>query len=179
MNYQEILEYDKQQKQKYLDLKKPYKDTEEQIKKLQAKIEKLKEKKEKQLNTFYKKEAKLNHHFKETILKPIAEEILKLHPEFKAYEILGCFGLNCECGLWFFESEADKNERNKVPLIKASLSFMPSQNGVKIWTGEVNNRYEKGSLGDLNGDNKVMEEVASIEQVNNYVIKSIQEKEVK
>ena len=175
MNYEEILDYAKGQRQKYEQLKEPFKKTEEQINKLDYKLLSLKEKKDKQLETFYKKVDKLEYHWTDTILKPIAEEVCKKFTALNSYKIVGCFGLNCECGMWFYENEEDKN-KGDINLIKASLSFMPNNNllGVKIWTGELDNSYEKGSLGDLNGDNKIIEEVTSLEQVFNYVEKSIQ-----
>ena len=177
MNYEEILDYANKQKEKYEKLKTPYKKTELQIEALENKLLKLKEKKEKQLKTFYKKADKLEHNWMDTILKPIAEEVCKKFNILNSYEIVGCFGLNCECGMWFFESEEDK-KKGDINLIKASLTFMPifGKIGILIWTGELDNSYEKGSLGDLNGDNKIMEEVTSLEQVFCYVEKSMQSK---
>lgn len=177
MNYNEILDYANKQEEKYAELETPHKKTELQIEALEKKILRLKEKKEKQLKTFYKKASKIEHHWTDTILKQIAEEVCKKFNDLNSYKIIGCFGLNCECGMWFYENEEDKN-KDDINNIKASLYFMPifGKTGVLIWTGKLDDSYEKGSIGDLNGDNKIMEEVTSLEQVFSYVEKSLQSK---
>ena len=177
MNYEEILDYANRQEEKYEELETPHKKTELQIEAREKRILKLKEKKEKQLKTFYKKADKLDHNWKDTILKPIAEEVCKKFDDLNSYEIVGCFGLNCECSIWFFNNEEDM-KKSDLDKLKASLHFMPifGKTGVLIWTGKLDDSYEKGSLGDLNGDNKIMEEVTSLEQVFNYVEKSLQSK---
>ena len=175
MNYQEILEYDRQQKQKYEELEAPYKRTEAKINELQEKIEKLKAKKEKQIKIFEKKEEKLEHRWTDTILKPIAEEVIKKFDNLNAYKILGCHGIYCQCPIFFYKSEEDKNAQNSYSLTQAFLDFEPSQNGVLIWTGETTNEFAKDTLGAINGGNKVMEEVTSLEQIFKYVEKSLKE----
>ena len=170
MNYQEILEYDKQQAEIIKELHKPIDDIEEAIRKAELRLSKLREKLEKTRSKFYKKREKIEHHWTDTILGSIAKELISRHPDkFNQYEQIGVFGLNCEAPLWFYND--DKKSHDTCD-IKASLTFMPLRNGVQVWTGKLDNRYEEGSLGAMNGDNLIMEEVTSIEQLESYLIKS-------
>lgn len=97
-----------------------------------------------------------------TVLEYIAEELLKRNPKLKSYEILGPFGLNGELSIWFFKTQTPPSE-NRVEQIVYSLLFHGHN---EVWTGKELNKYPKGSLGDLNGDNKIMVPVESIEQLD-------------
>ena len=188
MNYKEICETTK-------EMQRVYKEVEESTPytKLKNKMNKLYEQKhilEKKINTLenkldvarekcYKKLKKFPLGYAYDKIKLIAEEILNKHDNFYSYEVVGPFGLNCETSIWFLDKEyTDKRnaattktklyelKQNTIPHIVASVTF---HKDLFVCTGEKVNNCEEGSIGWLNGDNKVTEEVTSIEQVESYL----------
>lgn len=116
---------------------------------IQKQIKKLDEKKkhleEKNKNMTYP-------HFKENYLKPIAEELLKHLPN-RYYEILGCFGLNCEASIHFYKKDITKENMFEGDNC-ISLTFRPRDDDLVLVNHLVNTHlYPQGSLGELNGDN--------------------------
>lgn len=147
----------------------PYSKTRIKIDKITDKIERLQEqrklledKSKKQLKKHCELLDNLPRGNSSTILKYIAEELLKRNPELKSYEILGPFGLNCELSIWFFKTQTPPQE-NTVEQIVYSLTFHGHN---EVWTGKESNLYSKGSIGYLNGDNRIMVPVESIEQLD-------------
>ena len=121
---------------------------------------------EKKLEWHKKRESKLwgNSGPFETILIPLCKEICK-RKGFKYFEIYGPFGMCCETSLYFSNEGKEKNWRDsrmndidicKVDTWSIQLTYNNNtESGYQYWTGEVTNRYPKGSIGELNGENNV------------------------
>ena len=177
MNYQEILAYDEQQKQLVENLHQPIEKIEETIEKLQKRIENLKQKKENAKKRFYQKRAKIGICWQNIFCGSIAKELIKRYPDkFNQFKIYGPFGMNAETPVYFYND--DKKEHD-IEDIVASLRFMPLRNGVQVWTGEYEKDYKKGlispsSIYALNCEHYIMEEVTSIEQVEKYLFKNME-----
>lgn len=100
----------------------------------------------------------------ENILIPLCKEICQ-RKGFKYFDIYGPFGMCCETSLYFSNEGKEKNWRDsrmndidicKVDTWSIQLTYNDNtESGYQYWTGEVTNKYPKGSIGELNGENNV------------------------
>lgn len=183
MNLQEIFNYYEEQEVKYNDLKIPSQRTEQQINKLVERIGKLQKKLEGQKKYMYREMDKLPSGWKDTILRPIAEELIRRLDLSEFYEVMGCFGLNSECSLWFYPKDFNKDEvsdMDRTKYIYGSLLFHPNfkgdEVGIKVWTFKDDDSYSPQSFGYLHGDHHIMTEVKSIEQLEDLLKQSIEDR---
>lgn len=179
MNLQEILTKRDELRQAYevAEQNTPYAKTnrkiskvEKQIKKLKEKLNTLQAKAEKQSKKHYKLLEPLPTGYSLTTLDLIAQELVRRNPQFKSYYVIGTFGCTCESSIWFYEDELGYT--SDLERIRASLTFWSDD---KVWTGEETDKYPEGSIGWMNGENKVMVNVTSIEQLDELLQKSIKE----
>lgn len=128
-----------------------YEDTERIREKIQVRekqIERLKKKMEKREKAYYEKDFP---NWIETIVKPLMHDLEKhtgLHGE-----IYGPFGICCKTSIYLRKDMKESITEQST----LHITIEPPTNDRKIYyeTGEVNNRYAKGSIGELNGMNKV------------------------
>ena len=180
MELQEIFNYYEEQEVKYNNLKVPYQRTQDLIDRYLERVEILKAKLERQKKYAYREMDKLPSGWKDTILRPIAEELIRRLDLSDFYEVMGCFGLNNECSLWFYEKGFNKDEVKGIEMtnhIYGSLLFHPNfrgdEVGIKVWTFEDDKSYSKNSFGYLHGDHHIMTDVTSIEQLEDLLKQSI------
>ena len=171
MNLEEIIKTADAQNIEYNNIKEKtaYSKTKAKIEKIEDKIyeleqqkNKLKNKAEKQKEKHYKILDNIPSGTHYDIIEMIAKEIMRRNPEINSYELLGPFGINCETSIWFFADKIIPENQDRINKIMYSLTF---HYHLLVWNGGINNTYEKGSLGSLNGDNKIMVHVESIEQL--------------
>ena len=119
-----------------------------QIERLENQIERLK-----------KKIAKHRAFWGDYLIKPIAEELLPLLPDYDRFELLGPFGLSCEYSIHFYRrgvTEPYKHTEEIDHNIK-SLTFVPGN----LDKGEIylrdysvySGQFSKGTLGEINNMN--------------------------
>ena len=123
---------------------------------------------EQKLEYHKKKETKMwcNSGYIENILIPLGEEIKK-RCNFEYFEIFGPFGLTCETTLYFSNvgkhlktSKQDDIDICNVETWSLQLTYNDKyESGYQYWNGEVTNKYAKGSIGELNGENNVYVEL--------------------
>lgn len=171
MNLEEIIKTAEAQNIEYNNIKEKtsYSKTKAKIEKLEDKIYKLEQQKnelknkaEKQKEKHYKILDSIPSGTHYDIIEMIAKEIIRRNPEINSYELLGPFGLNGETSIWFFADKTIPEDHDRIDKIIYSLTF---QRHLLVWNGGIDHTYAKGSLGDLNGDNKIMVQVESIEQL--------------
>lgn len=176
MELQEILENAEQMKKHYEEVQNstPYAKTRDKIDTLKNKIFRMEQqikalevKKEKQSKRHYAVLDKLPYGYMDTKLTPIAEELLRRNPNLKSFYVIGAFGINAEASIWFYEDELGYT--SDLNRIVATLTF---HSDMTVHTGEYSNKYPVGSIGDLNGENKIMVKVESIDQLNDLMHKS-------
>ena len=179
MELQEILEQSKVLRARYEEVERttPYAKTmqkidnfQKRINKLNSKIDKFKIRAEKQQEKHYQKLDSMPYWWGETILKPIGEELIKRNPALKHVYVIGPFGLNSETSLWFY------NENGKVGKTEDIVASLTFHGDLTVWTGKMLHIYPSMSIGDLNGENKEMVKIVSIEQLNKLLQKSMQNK---
>ena len=93
------------------------------------------------------------------IVRPLMEEVSRITGLPFNTENLNTFGLSCECPV----SAKDENGE-----CLAWITFVPSFNNdyeIRMYSGEMCNRYAPGTIGELNGWNNVEEPVTGIESV--------------
>lgn len=176
--YQDLLNTIQENREKVEELKKPFQHTEALIEKYNNKCCELQVKATQQRKHYYKKIEKIQYTAK-GLIELISTEIINNsnYPTLNYFKVLGAFGINSEYAVWFFNTKKELRE-NKVKDIKASLTFHPlhfnsNEVGLSVWTFEDNNKYEAGSLGDMNGCNHIMEEVNSLDTIYKYLNISI------
>lgn len=146
----------------------------EMIEARNKKVEKLNKERE----LISKLEQKLEYHKKketkmwcdsscfDNILIPLGEEIRK-RCDFEYFEVFGPFGIFAETTLYFSnvgkhikKSKQDDIDICKVETWSLQLTYNDNyESGYQYWTGEVTNKYPKGSIAELNGENNVYAEL--------------------
>jgi len=95
-------------------------------------------------------------HHHDNYLKPLALELEKVFKN-RSYSILGPFGLNCESSIWLTRNgvkEKDKFENNNIISITFRLRHKDNEPYLVLVDHLKNTgTYQKGSLGEANGDN--------------------------
>lgn len=132
-----------------------YEDTErirEKIQEREKQIDRLKKKLDKREKAYYEKDFP---NWIETIVKPLMHDLedkTGLHGE-----IYGPFGLCCKTSIYLRE-DMEKSITEQSTL---HITIEPPMDDGKIYyeTGEVKEEYAKGSIGELNGMNRVMVEL--------------------
>lgn len=171
MNLEEIIKTADAQNIEYNNIKEKtaYSKTKAKIEKIEDKIykleqqrDKLKTKAEKQKEKHYKILDNIPSGTHYDIIELIAKEIIRRNPEINSYELLGPFGINGETSIWFFADKIRPEDHDRINKIMYSLTF---HRHLLVWNGGIDYTYAKDSLGALNGDNKIMVHVESIEQL--------------
>ena len=130
------------------------------------KIHKLEEKKE-IIENKIKKEWRKDFSDIKLIYKPLAEAICQ-KMGIKYYEIYGPFGLDCETSIFFSNESKKPSKSNKFGLCKPIdiceadtyglydlVTKGENEMEIRYATGEETNEFPKGSIGYLNGFNRV------------------------
>jgi hypothetical protein len=110
---------------------------------------------ENQIERLRKKIAKHRAFWGDYLVKPIAEELLPLLPDYDRFERFGPFGLTCEYSIHFYRI-GSQNPYKCDKDIK-SLTFVPGNfdegeiylRDFSVYSGQFN----KGTLGEINGMN--------------------------
>lgn len=95
----------------------------------------------------------------ECLIKPLARAI-KERCGFKAFEIYGPFGLECEISVYFANEGKDGDiaicevETWGLTLHVRCKDFAEVTH-LEYWTGETTDEYAKGTIGELNGMNNI------------------------
>lgn len=140
MTLQEIISTYNERKHVYESTQKAIKD---KIARLQKKLE---------------KHAKTYPYMVQEVLVPLAKEI-KSRCGFKAYEFYGPFGIENEISIYFSNNGVDGDI--KICEVETwCLELRPHYgehdlDGFTYWNGETVNRFAPGTIGELNGLNKV------------------------
>lgn len=145
--YNEIFEYTRGKLQKTLDKRK----------KSVASLEKMIEKME------------IEHEgWVQQVLKPLADTISRNLGNLP-YEFYGPFGLTSETSVYFFPGEGrdiTKDESFGIDVVPAFESEELGGFHLLYWTGETTEEYRRGSIGWMNGMNKVRKELPdSIDEI--------------
>ena len=109
---------------------------------------------EKQIERLKKKLDKLPF-WKDALIKPIAEELIKHFPD-RCYDILGPFGLSSETSIHFYRTGVD--EKHKFDGDNCiSITFRPGdleKGELRIVDHKTNTgEFREGTLGEVNGMN--------------------------
>ena len=112
------------------------------------------EQREKQIERLKKKLEKLPF-WSESLIKPIAEELVKHFPD-RCYDILGPFGLSSEIAIHFYRIGVDEKHMfdgdNCI-----SITFRPGdldKGELRLVDHKTNTgEFRKGTIGDMNGMN--------------------------
>ena len=114
------------------------------------------EKIQNELDNLKEKKKKLNRpSWIDEIIKPLAQEIAnKLD---KHYEILGPFGICCRVTLRFGDKEklSAKDDFLKITILPDNLK----EGKFSYETGETIDKFKKGTIGQVNGMNRVTKEL--------------------
>lgn len=124
-----------------------------QIESERAKIEARIERANKALADLERKENALFHPSRYDLIDALAEKLSK-HYELD-YKIYGPFGLECETSIYLFKNpKVSICEQDTI-----SITLRPFGDGENDWimyqTDEKLNRYERGTIGEMNGYNDV------------------------
>lgn len=121
---------------------------------------------EKHIKRLQNKSHALNHpSWTNEYLRPILEELATQTPDIIwDFKYLNVFGLRCECPVF------GRNSEN----ILAGITFTHHEDQLFYDTGETTRNYAPGTLGALNGFNKISAPVDSIETLLVYVRKVLE-----
>ena len=136
---------------------------------------------ETQISKLEKKKSRIGGWF-DTLLKPLANILTPLL-DCEKYEILGPFGLRGETSIWFKKKDSDAKycdysltitlhnewDNNSIYKDRYCMSSMKSVE-LRYDTGVRDNSYQHGSIGELNGFNKIESPLPeSIEDIVNLI----------
>lgn len=106
-----------------------------------------------------------------TVIYPLCEEICR-RKNFKYYEIYGPFGMDAQFSLYFSNDGGVALGETTIPITKVptwSITLAwekESESRLRYWTGERKDGYEKGSIGELNGFDKIFKPLpANIDEI--------------
>ena len=123
----------------------------------------------------------------EFFMKPLAELIRDTYYPGMIYETLGPFGIRSSCSIHIYKMtkediEREIKDRQKAydmffhkDNFKASLTVIPVDISAGIYhyeTGEVENNYTEGTIGEINGCNNVTKPIESLEELYKQMTKN-------
>lgn len=120
-----------------------------EIEKRQNRIERA----EKQITALTDKKYNISASWYEDVVIPLMKDLEKCAGEGWHGEIYGPFGIYAETSIYLRKDE-DKSICDQ-PVYGLTLRSPKEGDMIPYWTGEMSDNYPKGSLGDLNGENKI------------------------
>ena len=129
-----------------------------------------------------KKLDRMEKGWKELVVEPLAK-ILSEKMGNLPWKIYGPFGLGCETTIYLFPTDVHNIVKGETHSITVHPQISISDGNVNIYltynTGEVVDRYEKGTIGYMNGFNNVEAKLPdSIDEVVKLLVHYVPSKEV-
>lgn len=156
--YEEIIQAYKAAKEEEKKVFDEYEKKEEQLAAAAERYRRIAERKDKEREKMTRRKWESQKtHWTDNIVKPLMDEISQITGIRFDTSDLRTYGISCRCPV------SAKDENGKY---LAWVTFVPDDEiKINMYSGEMCDRYPKGSIGELNGYNNIEEPVTSIESI--------------